>query len=222
MEYDDNKLVLKKNNFKFNLLLLKIVLLILSFIMGSVLILFVLKYLNNITILNTFLILLYIYFFQLVVEIIKYFIVYIENKNLYNNVLKLNKVFNCKFLMINFCTFMLGSLVILSCLLFGLFFSSFKVLSILFMGICLGVIYLFYTIELFKIIDYNFKKYSFEKLKNNSRDFSILSLINGLCIVLISNLFYLFNYFYALVFVFVVLVNLILFNINQKYLRKKI
>ena len=90
------------------------------------------------------------------------------------------------------------------------------------MGICLGVIYLFYTIELFKIIDYNFKKYSFEKLKNNSRDFSILSLINGLCIVLISNLFYLFNYLYALVFVFVVLVNLILFNINQKYLRKKI
>ena len=90
------------------------------------------------------------------------------------------------------------------------------------MGICLGVIYLFYTIELFKIIDYNFKKYSFEKLKNNSRDFSILSLINGLCIILISNLFYLFNYLYALVFVFVVLVNLILFNINQKYLRKKI
>ena len=90
------------------------------------------------------------------------------------------------------------------------------------MGICLGVIYLFYTIELFKIIDYNFKKYNFENFKNNSRDFLILYLINGLGIVLISNLFYLFNYLYALVFVFVVLVNLILFNTNQKYLRKKI
>lgn len=222
MEYDDNKLVFKKNNFKFNSLLLKTILLILSFIMGSVLILFVLKYLNNITILNTFLILVYIYFFQLVVEIIKYFIAYIENKNLYNNSLQWNKVFNCKFLIINFCTFIFGSLVILLCLLFGLFFSSFKVLSILFMGICLGVIYLFYTIELFKIIDYNFKKYNFENLKNNSRDFLILSLINGLCIILISNLFYLFNYLYALVFVFVVLVNVVLFNINQIYLRKKI
>lgn len=219
MEFNDGKIILKKD--KFNLIIIQAVLLILSLIFGGILVLGVLKYLNNISILNTFFIILYMYFFQLLIEFGKYFMLYLKCNNSNKNIINFIKNFKSKFFVINFCMFSLFSLIIFGCLLCSLFFSSFEILFIFVMGVSLGMVYLFYTVELFKVVDSKFK-INFEVLKNNKQNTLIIVLINALIIILLSNVFYFFNYLGVIIFVFITLVNLILVHVDYIYLRKNI
>lgn len=211
MELHNEKFVFNKQ--KFDLIIIQFISLILSFIFGSILFLVVLKYLNNINILNTFLVIICVYFFQLIFEFIKYFILFIKFNNLSKSFVGFMKNFKPKFLVVNFCFFILFSLIVFGCLLGGLFFSNLRILFIFIMGILLGVVFLIYTHELIKLVCYKI----FEKDKHY---IIILVLVNALFIILLSNIFYLFKYLSILVFVFINLVNLFLFHINYKFLTR--
>lgn len=208
MDNDYNRGILKNKHSNG----LKIILLIISFLLGSILILYSFKYIKNLTILNTFLILLSIYLLQLILEIFKLSIFNLDK----NPNSKFKLVLNKKILFVNLLFFLISSFLIFSCLIFGLFFSKIQIVFYIFMGIGLGIIYLLYTIELLKIIDYS---YSNIKLKNCAYDFIFLWLINSLCITVLISIIYLIKYLSGFTFVILSLVNMILFNINNRHLK---
>lgn len=209
MEFNDEKFIFKKD--KFNLIIIQSVLLVLSFILGSILVLMILKYLKNISILNTFFIIIYIYFSQLIIEFTKYFMINIKFNNSNNYIVSFFRNLKFKFFIINFLMFILFGFIVFGCLLGGMFFSNFKILFTFIMGISLGCVYLFYTIELYKVVGYKI-------FKNDRKNIFILVLINALIIILLINIFYLFKYLGILIFVFITLVNLVLLYINHRYL----
>lgn len=209
MEFNDEKFIFKKD--KFNLIIIQSVLLVLSFILGSILVLMILKYLKNISILNTFFIIIYIYFSQLIIEFTKYFMINIKFNNSNNYIVSFFRNLKFKFFIINFLMFILFGFIVFGCLLGGMFFSNFKILFTFIMGISLGCVYLFYTIELYKVVGYKI-------FKNDRKNIFVLVLINALIIILLINIFYLFKYLGILIFVFITLVNLVLLYINHRYL----
>lgn len=212
MGFNYKNFIFKKDNF--SLIIIQFLLLILSLIFGSVLFLMILKYLNNINILNTFFIIICIYFFQLVFEFIKYFMIYIKFNRLNRSFSGFIKNFKFKFLIVNLCFFILSSLVVFGCLLGSLFFSNFKILFIFIMGILLGGVYLFYTCELINLL-------GCEIFKQDKQNLIVLVLINALVIILLINVFYLFKYLGILIFIFISLANLFLFHLNYRNLIKK-
>lgn len=215
MDNGDTKPVLKiKNNFDFTF---KCVLLASAFIFGSLFIMNFNIYIKNITISKTFFILLFVYLFQLFFEIFKISI-FNYNKNLVNEINFKFKLFvNKKFLFINLVVFLICLTLIFSCLTLGMFFNKIEILFNIIMGLGLGIIYFLYTIELFKVINYTFEEWVFKK---NKYDFLYLCFINSLTMTFTISIFYLFKYLNGFVFVILVLVNMILFDVNSKYLRK--
>ncbi len=206
MNNDYNRGILK-NNYR-NFAWLKIIFLLISFLLGSVLILYSFKYINSITIFNTFLILLSVYVLQLILEIFKISL-FTLNENI-NGRFKL--ILNKKILFLNLLFFLISCFCILSCLIFGLLFTKIQVIFNILMGLGLGIIYLFYTIELFKIIDYTFLNIKF---KNYIYDLIFIWLINSLCITMLISIMYLIKYLGGFTVVIITLVNMILFNINN-------
>ena len=215
---ENKDLIIKENNSKFYFWSLFLLSLVLSFAMGSVLLLLILKYLNKVTIFNTFLILMYIYFFQLVLEVLKNLMCHFTKLN---SEFKFSKILNNKFLIVNFLMFILiGTFIFI----FSILSSFFTVLNILFMSLMIlliGIIYLIYTIEVFNIIDYNNEKSSFDIIKQQSNKVFVLLLINLLFITLIFIAVCLFKYLHSLIFVFITLVNFCLYFMNKWYLNKK-
>lgn len=211
-----------KKIFKYSPVIVLITLLIFTFILGNCLLNIVSNYLENITIIGTFLILVYIYFFQLIVEILKNLVLYCKDRVKTRRNFNSKEIFNLKFLLLNFITFLIICLVVLGCLLFGAFFSRIKILFIVLMVSLLSGIYLVYTVEFLNMIEYNFKKYDYKSFKNMRDEFLILILINVLIIIITSIMFKFFLILMPiLTFIILLLSNFILCIVDVIYMEEK-
>ncbi|BAK81590.1 hypothetical protein [Candidatus Arthromitus sp. SFB-rat-Yit] len=188
----------------------QLIFILISYIIGSILIRFTESYLNNLSFVRTFYIIFFIYLFQLLIQGIKF-------KNIclkLNNTNDKKTVLYKKYLFINFIVFMSFGLIILGLSLIGLFFSPIKYLIMVVMIIVLTFLYFMYNIRLFRLADIRFNKYKIEYIKNQIKVLWKLLLIN--LIFIIINV-YLVNFAYYLggiIFVFIVLLDFILTEIN--------
>ncbi len=186
MNNGDNKPVFEiKNNLN---VILKCFILIISFIFGCLLMISFYSYIKNITILKTFFILLSIYLFQLFFETFKISMLHCNKIIVDDSSFKFKLFLNKKFLFVNLMFFLFCLFLIFLCLILGIFFNKFEILFNIIMGVGLGIIYLFYTIELFKLMDYTFEGWVF---KRNKYDFLYVCLINSLAMTFIISLVYL-------------------------------
>ncbi len=187
---------------------------ILAFVMGVLLYKFVPKYLNNISILNTFFMVVLLYFFQLSMEILRCLILCIDKFK--NKKILIKNLIVHKVVIINFCTFILCLLAIFLFSLLILFFSNLRIVFIIFFGFTLAIIYSFYTMVFLKL-----EGYKFYITRNNQYDFFILVLMNTLLIILSTNIFYLIQRYYIFIAVCGVVLNSILYSFNKTYIVKK-
>lgn len=215
-----SKIQSEKNTIKSSICIFHIIFLVVLFSMGGLLYKIIPKFLNNITILNTFFLISFLYVFQILIEGLRFTILCIKKLN--NEKLAFKKLLKSKFLIINFVLFMclLASIFVFS--LSALFFSNFKILFMIFCGVILSILYLFYTIEISKLVDEGFEKYNFQFLKNRIYDFTILILIDTLIIIFPMIIFGLIQNHYILIVVGIVLLNLILYSFNRACMRNKI
>lgn len=211
-----------KKIFKYSPGIVLIIVLTLTFILGNNMLNIVSNYLKDITIIGTFLILVYIYFFQLIVEVLKNLVLYCKDRVKTKRNFNSKDIFNFKFLLLNFGAFLIICLVVLGCSLFGAFFSGIKILFIVVMVLLLSGIYLIYTVEFLNMIEYNFKKYDYKSFKNKRDEFLILILINGLIIIITSIMIKFFLILMPIMtFIILLLSNFILCTVNVKYMEEK-
>lgn len=220
MEEYVSKIESEKNHVKLSLFVFHITSLVVLFIMGGMLYKFVPKYLDNISILNTFFVISFLYIFELLIEGLRCIILY--TKNLNDGKLAFKNLFKSKFLVMNFCVFMCFLVSIFTFSLLALFFSSLKILFMILCGVILSAIYLFYTVGILKLVDEGFEKYNFQLMKNRIYDFTILVLMDTLIIIFPMSMFRLIQNHYILIVIGVVLLNLVLYSFNRMYMRNKI
>ena len=200
----------KKSKFYFWALICSVILL--SFIMGSVFLLLLFKYLSHVNIFNTFLILSYLYIAQLIIELIKsQFVLFLNNEYKFS----INNLFNIKFILCNLFMFLFIGGVVLGFSILGVFFNNINIILMFLMIICTGIIYFIYSIEVFNIIDYNIEKCS---LSRKSK--FILLIINTVFVALSFLVIYLFKYLNTTIFMFITILNFSLCFINKWYLNK--
>lgn len=206
----------KNNIYNFKFVLSNFIFIILIFSFGEVLKKFLTSYFEDISILNTFFVLIFIYFFQLLTEFLKIFVLFKkDNNNLRKNIFQL--IFKSKFIIINFLNFTLIELIILMGLISSLFLSNFKLVITIIAVIFIGVIYSFYTLIIFKIEN---RGLDVKLFKDSKAEHIILVLINSLGIILLINIFYLSKYVGAVAFT--VAMNLILYKLNFKYIKYRL
>lgn len=187
-----------------------------SYIIGVILINFVEFYLNNLSIIKTVYIMVYIYLFQLLIQGIKFRNVHSILEG--NSYIKTSIYIIKKFLGINFILFLFLGIIILGLLLMSLFFSRIRYLMIAFMIIVLTFIYFMYNIKLFNLVDTRFDRYKFNYIKNKIKELWHLLFINLTFITVSVCLFNFVYYLRGFVFVFVVLLDFALSELNIRCL----
>lgn len=205
---------------KYNKVINLVIILILSYVMGSLLIIYGLKYLSHITIINTFAMFLYIYIFQFIIQSLK--VTIIKDKfNSFHNLIFKDRFLIFKFTGINFLYFLLTGIGVLGFLLLSLFFSNLKYMFIIFMLLCISVLHIIYTLCTLYIKDNSIIKRKLIAIKNYKGSLIRLVLIN---LIITSVLFFFMNfiaYFKGMIFVIIVLIDLLLNEINKIYLYNK-
>lgn len=187
-----------------------------SYIIGIILIKFVECYLNNLSIIKTVYIVFYIYLFQFLIQAVKFRNIFAILRN--DRYSKTKICMSKNFIVINFILFLSLGIITLGLLLMSLFFSRIKYLIIAFMIIVLTFIYFMYNIKLFNLVDTRFDKYKFDYIKNEIRKLWPLLFMNLIFIIIIVCLFSFVYYLRGFLFVFVILLDFALSELNIRYL----
>lgn len=187
-----------------------------SYIIGIILIKFVECYLNNLSIIKTVYIVFYIYLFQFLIQAVKFRNIFSILRN--DRYSKTKICMSKNFIVINFILFLSLGIITLGLLLMSLFFSRIKYLVIAFMIIVLTFIYFMYNIKLFNLVDTRFDKYKFDYIKNEVRKLWPLLFMNLIFIIIIVCLFSFVYYLRGFLFVFVILLDFALSELNIRYL----
>lgn len=207
-------------NLKYSQIISLIVIFLLSYVFGSILMLYGVKYLSHITIINTFYIFLYIYIVQFIIQSLKVSIIKGKFESYHNLIFK-NKILISKFILVNFFYFTLLGIGILGFLLLSLFFSGIKYVFIILMILFVSVLHIIYTLCTLYIGDNSVIKQKLINIKNHRKDLLKLLIIN---LVIIGILFILMNfiiYFRGIIFAIIVLFDLLLNEIDKIYLYNK-
>lgn len=173
---------------KRDIIIYNLILIALSLVFGSFLIVFNSIYIKNITILNTFFVLSFIYLFQLVTEFLKILSLFErDNRKLENKTSFL--LFKSNFIIVNFFNFILISLVALIGFLCSFFLTNLWFLFIILCSLLIGFIYSLYIFYLFKI-ESGFT--CIKPFKQSKMEYVIMYLTNSLiAILLITAMFFL-------------------------------
>lgn len=213
----NEKLTNVDSDVKFNFWSILCLSLMLSFIVGSGFLLLSIKYLKNVTILSTFIMLAYIYFFQLIIEVFKNLLVFSFSYNIKEIFIK---TFKSKFLLFNLLNFLCISICVLGFVFIDIFFNGHRIFLSILGSIIVGLIYFIYTIEVFNIIEYNNQKYNFEQLKKQNGSIFILMGINVVLVFTCFAIAYMFKYLHSMIFIVITLINFVLCFINKGFLIK--
>ncbi len=203
----------KEGKIPYNKILILILMFILSYILGSLVIISTIKYLNHLTIINTFYVMVLLYLSQGIIEILKMIFLndykVFEDKRFYFK--KLLRV-----IIINLCFFIIMGIGVLGFLLLSLFFSTFKYLFIFLMFVCGSLLYIIYTLWVLYVRDFNDGKLKFRKLLEDKKNLFKIILIGTLAMFMV---FILFNFLVPLkgiVFPIILFLDLLLNEIVRK------